>query len=64
MLHEAIADLQNGRRSARQAFVLFKDLDEETDALSIGWANSGLSATEAIALMEIGKKLLIEEMGF
>lgn len=60
MLHEAISDLREGNRTACKAVVLF--LNDEDDDYTIGFANSGMSSSEIIALIEVNKLQLYQTM--
>lgn len=62
MLRDALREVESGKRVATKAVVLF--LDDSGGTYKVGYHNAGLSASQIISLFEVGKVLMLEEMGY
>lgn len=62
MLSDALREITSGERMATKAIVLF--LDDSNESYKVGYHNAGLSASQIISLLEVGKAVMLEEMGY
>jgi hypothetical protein len=61
-LRDVIAELESGEVKANKAFVIL--LDEREGAYAVNWVQSGMHGSECIALCEVAKMTVMNEMGY
>ena len=62
MLADALSCVREHRRTPSKALVLY--LDTEGDAYDVGFSQSGLSMSQALALLDVARSVILREMGY
>ncbi len=62
MLTDALAEVTEQRTTATKALVLF--LDDTDGQYAVGFRQSGLSMSQALALTHVAQSVLLREMGY
>lgn len=62
MLSNTVQDLEAGEVEADRALVLL--LDTKDNRFAVHYANAGLCASEAVALLETAKQLFLRDLGY
>lgn len=62
MLDDALSELREHRRTPTKAILLF--LDDDDGKYDVAFSQAGLSMSQALSLVEIGKSVLIKNMGY
>ena len=62
MLADEIELISSGKRKANKAMVLF--LDDKEGVFNAGFGNAGLSCSQMLALLEVAKTLVLDDMGY
>ena len=62
MLADTLSDVREHRKAPTKALVLF--LDDSDDKYDVGFVQAGLSMSQAIALIDVAKSVILKEMGY
>jgi hypothetical protein len=61
-LHDVIREIENGTVSANGVLVLH--LTKTDTTFDVGYSSSNIKSSEMLAMLEIAKQVILEEMGY
>lgn len=59
-LRDMIKDIESGERHATKVLILRLD---DTDEYDVGFTQAGMSMSQCLALLEVAKQVVLEQMG-